>query len=114
MERQHQDRAVAESVSQRGSTETEALQKSARTWMVGVGLPSLAIGVGLTMTGYLNFWAGIGTSLIGIGLISIEWWELSKHKGSIWRLGGITVIAAKAYPSSSGATKYGDKGHLGL
>lgn len=66
------------------------------TWLVQLGLPGLGIGVGMTMTGYINFWAGMGLAGACTLLFAIHWRRISKQQPKHIRLFGYAIPCAFA------------------
>jgi hypothetical protein len=70
----------------------------ARSWIILLGLPALLVGLGVTMTGYLNFWLGVCLAFFAICYIAYEWWFFSKKfpirgKALGWAAIGAVVLS---------------------
>jgi hypothetical protein len=61
-----------------------------------LGLPVLGIGVGLAMTGYVNFWLGIAIAALAVVVLLLDLWRLVRNgsflkKGMAFSIGIICV-----------------------
>ncbi len=61
-------------------------------WIISLGIPSLVLGIGVPMMGYVNFWWGVAISAIAIVFFTVEW--LRKYAPKQRVLVNVLVISA--------------------
>jgi hypothetical protein len=74
----------------------EAQLQVIRKWSIGLGLPALAAGLGMTLTGYTNFWIGIGIAAIAMAVLTVEWYSVSRQFRWWYQVIGYTVVVVVA------------------
>jgi len=67
-----------------------------RKWSIGLGLPALAAGVGMTLTGYTNFWIGIAIAAIAMAILTVEWYSFSRPFRWWYQATGYAVVVLVA------------------
>jgi hypothetical protein len=93
-ERRELQRAAARAAQQaKQEQQNMPQQPAAQDWIVQFGLPGVAVGVGLTMTGFVNFMAGIVIMGLALFYMAIHWWRYSKGLGFFARYAVYAGIA---------------------
>src|SRR5580698_5452375 len=67
-----------------------------RDYVVSLGLPAFALGIGLTMTGYVQFWMGLFVMGGGLAWFAIDIWLLRRRLGKVGVGAGMAFCVAVA------------------
>lgn len=69
-----------------------------REYLVGLGIPALIFAICFSMTGFMNFWAGVLGASLAIVWFAVDWYVLSRGMRLIVRgTGGLSALAAAIF-----------------
>jgi hypothetical protein len=81
---------MARSVRSGNTNAPPRVQSPLRSWFVALGIPAIAIGVGVSLIGYTNFWIGFVILNLAILSLAIDLWTFFPKKSK--KVGSAIVI----------------------